>query len=241
MNGAPQRIASTDGVQHLDSCSRWWDGEFPQRHHHTEVSGWYAGELEEWSEGKLMKLRNMSPAAKTKNTHCQHKLGADWLERSSLEKHLGPLWGNKVNRHQQHVPAVTKGKHMLGCIGKDNSQELGEMALLFLAPRRCCMWSSNLAALSRKYIDKLDSGAQLKWSGHWKRREWGNSVCLTCRRNDSRGSNFYLQLPNWGFLEKMEPDSSQRVWTKGQETTGTTWREGDSDQTSRKYSSPWEH
>ena len=104
---------------------------------------WRAGlpsKLEKWAEENLMKLRNTnkSPAPETKNTHCQHKLRTDRLEKSSSEKQLGVLVGSKVNRNQQCAPAATKASHILGCIGKgNNSQELREMALLlFLAPRR---------------------------------------------------------------------------------------------------------
>lgn len=86
-----------------------------------------------------MKLRNRSknPAPGTKKYPLSAQTG-DWLAREQLFRRApGVLAGNKVNRNQQCAPAATKARHMLGCIGKDNSQELGEMGLLlFLTPRR---------------------------------------------------------------------------------------------------------
>ena len=52
------------------------------------------------------------------NCMCQHQLGDDLLERSSMEKNLGVLVDNRLAMSQQCALVATKANGILWCIKK---------------------------------------------------------------------------------------------------------------------------
>ena len=61
-----------------------------------------------------------------RNNHVhQYRLGADLLERSSVEKGLGVLVYNRVTTSQQCTLAAKKANGILGCIKKSVAVDQG--------------------------------------------------------------------------------------------------------------------
>ena len=52
------------------------------------------------------------------NPGMQHRLESTWLRSSSVERDLGVLADNKLNRSEQCAAAAKKANRMLGCINK---------------------------------------------------------------------------------------------------------------------------
>ena len=59
----------------------------------------------------------------------QYRLGADLLERSSAEKDLGILVGNRLAVSQQYALVAKKDSGILGCIKKSVLSRLREVIL----------------------------------------------------------------------------------------------------------------
>ncbi|XP_062433654.1 kinetochore scaffold 1 [Rhea pennata] len=79
------------------------------------------GRLERWAERNFMKVnkgKRKVLLSERNNPMHQYRLGANQLESSSTEKHMGILVDNKVTVSQQRVLVANKAHCILGCIRK---------------------------------------------------------------------------------------------------------------------------
>ena len=90
--------------------------------------------LESWTARNLMSFNKSKCRAlhfgRNNCTH-QHRLGDDLLERSSAEKDLGVLFGNRLAMGQQYTFAAKKANGILGCIKRNMASRSRAVILLF--------------------------------------------------------------------------------------------------------------
>jgi len=88
--------------------------------------------LESWAERNLMKFKKgkcrVLHLGKNNLMH-QYRLGADLLERSSVERDLGVLVDNRLTMNQQCALVAKKASGILGCIKRSVASRLREVLL----------------------------------------------------------------------------------------------------------------
>ncbi|KAJ7422984.1 hypothetical protein BTVI_11517 [Pitangus sulphuratus] len=97
----------------------------------------------EWCRGVWVEKRG--PALGRNNRVHQHRLGADLLESSFGEKHLGVLVDKKLSLSQQCVLVAKKASGVLGCIRKSISSSSREV---ILSLRPVVEWGDDVKAVS---------------------------------------------------------------------------------------------
>ena len=93
--------------------------------------------MKEWANKNLMKFNKDKCKALHLGEHnpgAQHSLGSTRLGSSSVERDLGVLADNKLNRSEQCAAAAQKANGVLGCISKGiTSRDKGVVIPLYSA------------------------------------------------------------------------------------------------------------
>ncbi|RMC12575.1 hypothetical protein DUI87_10096 [Hirundo rustica rustica] len=117
------------------------------------LTAWRDGQME---LPKIQRGQMQGPALGKNNPRHQHRLEADLLRSSSVEKDLGVLVDNKLSMSQQCVPVAKMANEILGCIRKSISRRSRKVILPLYSALVRHIWNamSNSGLLRKTKIIK---------------------------------------------------------------------------------------